>query len=525
MMPGSREITEWLYSQWTDACEHGVKYTQDQDPRVLEPATGSSITDNIDNEIDTEPVHLVEEISDTEPETASRGIYQLWDLRGEHQKNFIAAYLNINSLINKYTVVNDMLTKQPVDLICIAETKLDASTPDRQIEAEQYRLFRADRDSNGGGLVVHVRSDLPCRQRQDIKTQGVESIAIEIRLDKDKWLFLNYYRPPNVANNVFTQNMTTCLDKLSGDYDRLVIIGDLNYDLSASDGTKNRTLTDICDIYDLKNLIKNPTCFKNPQNPSLVDVILTQNPKVFKHSGTLETGLSDFHHLIYAVACKHAPPTKARKVTYRSFKTFKEAEFLKDLDAAPYQVGTSFTDVDDQFWFFQTLTKQVLDIHVPVKTRSMKNKQVPFMNRALRKAVMDKARFKSKYNRFPNKHTWNKYRVQRNLVTKLRRKSINAYFDEKCNEVINKKGNFWPVIKPFLTSKGGKSSSELQLLEGDIMQTDPNEVANTMNDYYVNVATKIGRPIGDKSALTDEQFTKHCKSEFQDHPSYINNFR
>ena len=35
-------------------------------------------------------------------------------------------------------------------------------------------------------------------------------------------------------------------------------------------------------MYDLENLIRGPTCFKNVNNPSSIDVMLTNRKTVFK---------------------------------------------------------------------------------------------------------------------------------------------------------------------------------------------------------------------------------------------------
>ena len=48
-----------------------------------------------------------------------------------------------------------------------------------------------------------------------------------------------------------------------------LLLGDFNA------GTSETTLAEFCDTYNLKNMIRVPTCFKHPLNPSSVDVILT----------------------------------------------------------------------------------------------------------------------------------------------------------------------------------------------------------------------------------------------------------
>ena len=47
-------------------------------------------------------------------------------------------------------------------------------------------------------------------------------------------------------------------------------------------------LMDFCDVYDLKNLIKVTTCFKNPESPTSIDVMLTNSCRSFPNSCAIE---------------------------------------------------------------------------------------------------------------------------------------------------------------------------------------------------------------------------------------------
>ena len=49
----------------------------------------------------------------------------------------------------------------------------------------------------------------------------------------------------------------------------LPIKGDFNFEASDS------AISVFCDTYDLKSLIIEPTCYKNPNKPSCIDLILT----------------------------------------------------------------------------------------------------------------------------------------------------------------------------------------------------------------------------------------------------------
>ena len=47
--------------------------------------------------------------------------------------------------------------------------------------------------------------------------------------------------------------------------------------------------------YNLKSLVRVPTCFKDPENPPSIDLSLMNSPYFFQRLCVIETGLPDFH--------------------------------------------------------------------------------------------------------------------------------------------------------------------------------------------------------------------------------------
>ena len=67
-----------------------------------------------------------------------------------------------------------------------------------------------------------------------------------------------------------------------------------------------------CDNYNLTSLIKQPACYKNPNNPTCIDLILSNTPRSFQSTGVTEKGLSDFHLMTLTVtkkALENSTPT------------------------------------------------------------------------------------------------------------------------------------------------------------------------------------------------------------------------
>ena len=60
-------------------------------------------------------------------------------------------------------------------------------------------------------------------------------------------------------------------------YEHFLVLRDFNVCVEYS------SMSVICDTYNLKSLIREPTCYKNPENPSCIDLILTNRPCSFQN--------------------------------------------------------------------------------------------------------------------------------------------------------------------------------------------------------------------------------------------------
>ena len=67
--------------------------------------------------------------------------------------------------------------------------------------------------------------------------------------------------------------------------------------MSLHSETSETALRNFCDLYKLKNLVSEPTYFKNPDNPSCIDLFLTNCSRSFQDTQVIETGLSDFRKI------------------------------------------------------------------------------------------------------------------------------------------------------------------------------------------------------------------------------------
>ena len=122
--------------------------------------------------------------------------------------------------------------------------------------------------------MAFMRSSLAAGDRKiDLGFKDIESITIEVRTETDRLYFTAVHNPPSMKHDVFKTDFSNTCENLLSRYDNLFIVGDLNYDRLNNDKSSN--LVDVCDIYDIRNHIRAPTCFMGTSKPSLLDVILT----------------------------------------------------------------------------------------------------------------------------------------------------------------------------------------------------------------------------------------------------------
>ena len=170
-----------------------------------------SITDVTKNSVNSKPLNNSKSSLNDQQNLGSN----LHRVRIENPSRIIFGQININSIRNKFDLLMNII-KNEIDIFMISETKIDNSFPISQFTMTGYSIpFRLDRTSHGGGILLFVREDIPCKIIKTDCDADFEGIFVEINLRKKKWLLCCSYNPhkSNIANHL----RKTCktLDKLS----------------------------------------------------------------------------------------------------------------------------------------------------------------------------------------------------------------------------------------------------------------------------------------------------------------------
>ena len=283
------------------------------------------------------------------------------------------------SIRNKFSTVDHILRNAYVDIFGICETKLDHTFPEGQFQVTNYTYHRKDRSSDGGGLMMYFRSDIPQRRRYDLEKvldcgeSGLEIMIIEtVMNDKERWIYVMGYKPPDVRRSVFIDAFSLMCDLILKESNNVIVLGDYNCNFMSDNALK-----DICISFDMHNLVSAPTCHKTSVG-TLVDICLVSKPFRFKTTLNLDCWLSDFHNFICVTTKLYFPKRSPRVIQYRSYKNFVDELFINDLLVLSQTMVYCNHNVDICIEFFITHLIDIIDKHAPVKFKTVRQNNVPY---------------------------------------------------------------------------------------------------------------------------------------------------
>ena len=201
----------------------------------------------------------------------------------------------------------------------------------------------------------------------------------------------------------------------SAEYEHFIIMGDFNTEVT------QMSMMVSCHSYEFKNLIKDATCYKNLENPSCIDLILTNNSNSFQNSEAIEIGLSDFHKMTVTVMKTIFEKLKPNIIHCRDYRKSSNDKFRENLISC-LSTENIRVDCNGMEKFLQICIK-TLDELAPQKKKYSRGNNMPFINETIKKAFMARTHLRNIYLKNRSDNNKRKYNKQRNYCVSLFRKT------------------------------------------------------------------------------------------------------
>ena len=139
-------------------------------------------------------------------------------------------------------------------------------------------------------------------------------------------------------------------------------------------------------------------------------------------------------------------------------------------------------------WY--SMFTQIVDKHAPVKSQRVKRN---FQSDWLTSEILDGMKERDRCKKNGNLEL---YRTLRNKISSLIKESKEPTYKSKIETGQDDPRSIWKIFKEFgASSKRGNNDKILGININEEIVTDESVLADTFNDYFVNIASKLKEPI------------------------------
>ena len=299
----------------------------------------------------------------------------------------LQSHLNIVSLRKYRHELSVLLHDNDIDVIGLCATRLDEKVPDSYVSIAEYKIFKNDRDLNGGGVAKYIKENFP-EPSVKLKTHSLELLVLELAPKNSKLFFVAcWYRPPtSVVDIQAFEDLRNELKNLDDTEKEIILVGDINCDFKCNGNSNANKLKFIYSEFQLEQLIKSYTrvavTHADEGDPTvsktLIDHFSTNKPNYILNVDIIEAGMVD-HYRNYGIkkinASRLNSSKKQRLAEIRSLKRYNKALLQQDLQETDWDC--IFTPLADDpckmVTAYQEIFESLLNVHAPLKVKKLQN--------------------------------------------------------------------------------------------------------------------------------------------------------
>lgn len=366
-------------------------------------------------------------------------------------------------------------------MICISETWLSSLIYNNEILHSNFNIYRCDRRSRGGGVMIAVCHSVPSRL---VLCSGcVEFVAVEL-LVSPKIFLCCIYIPP-ACDDEYIVNSLSVLNSLP-DNANLIVCGDFNAPnvnwntLSAATpyGVK------LCDVVYNKNLVQlveEPT----HSHGNILDLILSNSLEIVSHvcvDSKTCSALSD-HYLITFKVPIVKPSSKSKSLECEFFNFCKGDYLAMD----EYLLDEDIATIGDVELFWNLLKAKIFDachLFIP-KLRILRHYNPRWFNKEIRHLLNSSHTLKRLIKKKPTTYKLAKLSQMESHLQELILSAKLSYVDKLVSSFFSEPKKLFKYIR-YLTQS---SLMPQCLFYESVAIRDPGDKADAFNKFFHSTFT------------------------------------
>ena len=288
--------------------------------------------------------------------------------------------------------------------------------------------------------------------------------------------------------NSFLEYIEIIFNKINKENKEIYLCGDFNSDILKIDYQNSyKRFYDLLSSYGLLPFILLPTRIAG-NSSTIIDNIFTNNSNNKIISGNVVTDLSD-HFSQFISVQRPKFDYKCISIYKRNYSKFSEKSFRDDVSIQNF--NNDFTNINDEFNDFFFKLEGCVNRHAPFKkltSKEIRSIDKPWISNELIKMIKIKNKLFYRKKRQPNNDNAKRlYNIFRNRVNRELNKSKKDYYSKYFEDNKSNSKKVWEGIKSIINIKNSKNNIISQLKVNEKSIDDPNEIAKSLNDFFVNV--------------------------------------
>ena len=383
------------------------------------------------------------------------------------------------------------------DVICLSETWMKSSTPNRLIPVPGYQILRRDRpDGKGyGGVAVLVRQPLEATliecPGEPTAESRLESLWVQIGAGPRRVMVCSLYRPPTrtaagTAADIdeLERQLQYILTRHSG---TIIISGDANINLADGvDGTATVRLREVLSCYGMRRHTEGPTY--RPSG-SEIDFICSNGGAV--RTGSLHCHFSPHSWSRALLAVPEYRPARC-SMSARCWSRLDVPEANSRLRQVDWSPVFSSADPASQWDYFTAVTSPIIDGLVPVRRFRARNPTAPPLSDATKQLMARRRAALSDGDR-------DSYKELNRRVRAAIRRDTRGELQRRIQE--SGKGSLWRSIQPVIAAKQPS-------------RVAPSADPDSLNRHFVSVGARVARQVDSSGPELPVRLTRVTTGRF-----------
>ena len=457
--------------------------------------------------------------------------YRARMLNGNIKRGIKNMHINIRSLYNKMSEVKNLILREKPHILGISEAELKKTHHNvNSLKVPGYELLMpASWEVHGRArVVVYIKKSLQYEHLPVLQHPDVQTVWLRAGFKNTKKIYFSHqYREHTSTLGSSIASQRKALEKMLAQWEDAVahdnpdqpnevhIAGDMNLD-SFNDRwlqsdyslvTLARMVLDCCSANNFSQVVDKVTrvqynSVSKTTSTSYIDHVYCNSKHRISVVKIITCGTSDHDAVAYTRYSKDpAPP--ARTIRKRSYKRFKEADYLKDISNLDFTDVYQSRDVDDAAVLLTTKLVNVLNVHAPWIVFQQRKHFVPWLTPETVELMAERDRFKEQAKVLATTdgiatsaeqvELWSKYKILRNKINNRIKQEEILYKKSKVAECQGCPSKTWGLAKKFMewTSPGPPSQLEVEENKKITLYTKAKDLARVMNQFFISKVQTI----------------------------------